>query len=269
MWRSWLIVGIGASLLFGCSSTDEPAEPPARPPGCGHAHNDYEHTRPLVDALEQAFCSIEADIWLVGGELLVAHEENETDPSRTLQGLYLEPLRAEVEGGNLAYLDETPLLFLIDIKTEATATYAALHDVLSGYDDILTVYDGDEVTPGAVTAVISGERDRAAMEGQAKRFAAMDGRLEDLGTGASPALIPLISQSWFFEFLWLGDGDIPPDEAARLSELLEQGHAEQRRFRFWGTPDEQNVWQKLLDAGVDYINTDDLAGFSSFRADYP
>ncbi|HEY3789313.1 MAG TPA: hypothetical protein VGL71_10685, partial [Urbifossiella sp.] len=29
-----------------------------------HAHNDYEHKRPLLDALEQGFCSVEADIWL-------------------------------------------------------------------------------------------------------------------------------------------------------------------------------------------------------------
>ena len=39
-----------------------------------HAHNDYEHKRPLFDALEQGFCSVEADVWLVEGKLLVAHE---------------------------------------------------------------------------------------------------------------------------------------------------------------------------------------------------
>ena len=38
-----------------------------------HAHNDYEHKRPLFDALDRGFCSIEADIYLVGGELLVGH----------------------------------------------------------------------------------------------------------------------------------------------------------------------------------------------------
>src|SRR4030095_12119754 len=39
-----------------------------------HAHNDYEHTRPLLDALEQGFCSVEADIYLIDGELRVAHD---------------------------------------------------------------------------------------------------------------------------------------------------------------------------------------------------
>jgi hypothetical protein len=32
-----------------------------------HAHNDYEHERPLFDALDHNFKSVEADIWLVNG----------------------------------------------------------------------------------------------------------------------------------------------------------------------------------------------------------
>jgi len=27
-----------------------------------HAHNDYLHARPLLDALDHGFCSVEADI---------------------------------------------------------------------------------------------------------------------------------------------------------------------------------------------------------------
>ena len=57
-----------------------------------HAHNDYEHARPLFDALDHGFCSIEADIWLVDDQLLVAHDFDKVSPERTLQGLYLDPL---------------------------------------------------------------------------------------------------------------------------------------------------------------------------------
>src|SRR5204862_3959746 len=58
-----------------------------------HAHNDYEHSRPLLDALDRGFCSIEADVWLVDGRLLVAHDRNAVKAERTLQTLYLDPLR--------------------------------------------------------------------------------------------------------------------------------------------------------------------------------
>ena len=38
-----------------------------------HAHNDYRHGRPLQDALEHGFTSIEADVLLINGELYVGH----------------------------------------------------------------------------------------------------------------------------------------------------------------------------------------------------
>src|SRR5438034_4524920 len=63
----------------------------------GHAHNDYEHKRPLFDALDNGFCSVEADIYLVNGQLLVAHERFQAKPEKTLQSLYLDPLRERVK----------------------------------------------------------------------------------------------------------------------------------------------------------------------------
>src|SRR4051812_12734941 len=53
-----------------------PAEPGPAIPAIGvtmgvlsraHAHNDYEHEHPLLDALEAGFASVEADVWLVDG----------------------------------------------------------------------------------------------------------------------------------------------------------------------------------------------------------
>src|SRR3954467_12818887 len=62
-----------------------------------HAHNDYEHKRPLFDALEHGFCSVEADIYLVDGQLLVAHMRSQVKPERTLEKLYLDPLQERVK----------------------------------------------------------------------------------------------------------------------------------------------------------------------------
>src|SRR3954469_7012674 len=62
-----------------------------------HAHNDYEHARPLAEALEHGFTSVEADIWLVDGQLLVAHDRDKVDTARTLESLYLAPLRKSIQ----------------------------------------------------------------------------------------------------------------------------------------------------------------------------
>jgi hypothetical protein len=231
-----------------------------------HAHNDYEHERPLFDALEQGFASVEADIWLVEGELLVAHDLEDVEPGRTLESLYLDPLRDLVRSqrGYVHPKFKHSLQLLIDIKSEGEATYAALHEVLSRYPDILTVFTAWGVREGAVTAVISGNRPRETVRGQWLRFAGYDGRAADLGVETDPAFAPLISDNWTKLF----GADFSEEDRAKLHDFVSLAHANGQRVRFWATPEDpatrEAVWAELIDAGVDYINTDDLAGLHAY-----
>ncbi|MCY2994623.1 MAG: hypothetical protein NTY19_43195 [Planctomycetota bacterium] len=88
-------------MIAGC-----PGASVAQPLIRAHAHNDYQHSRPLLDALDHGFCSVEADIFLVDGQLLVGHTALELKPQRTLQALYLDPLRHRVQdNGGRVYRD--------------------------------------------------------------------------------------------------------------------------------------------------------------------
>src|SRR2546430_573705 len=159
-----LMLAIGlwdGSLSKSAAASPETNSPP--PLTRAHAHNDYEHTRPLLDALDHGFCSIEADIWLVDGKLLVAHERGNVKPDRTLQALYLDPLRERVR--------------------------------------------------------------------------------------------------------W--NGVMPEETRQRLGKIVTKAHAQGRKVRFWATPDKPEVWAALFDAGVDLINTDDLAGLQKFLLSPP
>src|SRR5437660_5508951 len=93
-------------------------QPPAVVPlRQAHAHNDYEHKRPLFDALDHGFCSVEADIYLEKGQLLVGHTQDDLRPDRTLEKLYLDPLRQRVrDQGGRVYRDGPTLYLLIDVK---------------------------------------------------------------------------------------------------------------------------------------------------------
>ena len=232
-----------------------------------HAHNDYQHERPLLDALDHGFCSIEADIHLVEGELMVAHDRDEVQPGRTLQALYLDPLRARIrQRHGRVYPNGPSVILLIDIKSEAEATYDALRRVLRHYADILTIFTPDALDEGPVTAIISGNRPRATMEAEAVRYAAYDGRLDDLDA-ASPApatFIPLVSSNWFTFARWLGRGAPPEEVLKRLEETVAKAHAQGRKIRFWATSDNPVVWHELYNAGVDLLNADDLDGLRDF-----
>ena len=111
-----------------------------QPLAAAHAHNDYEHDRPLLDALEHGFTSVEADVWLVDGELLVAHDLEDAKPGVTLKSLYLDPLDELVRNhGHSVYPHwDGSLQLLIDIKSEGEATYAAIEQELSEHRDIMS-----------------------------------------------------------------------------------------------------------------------------------
>ncbi len=74
-----------------------PPAPAVVPLPHAHAHNDYAHRRPLLDALAHGFTSVEADVFLVKGELLVGHTWLDLRPGRTLEKLYLAPLARRVK----------------------------------------------------------------------------------------------------------------------------------------------------------------------------
>ncbi|MFR0354233.1 phosphatidylinositol-specific phospholipase C/glycerophosphodiester phosphodiesterase family protein [Streptomyces sediminimaris] len=243
-----------------------------RPLWRAHAHNDYEHPRPLLDALDHRFGSVEADIFLVGDQLLIGHTADDLDPTRTLESLYLDPLAAIVRAnhGSVYRGHHRPLQLLIDIKTEGSSTYLELDRRLRRYRHLFTTYAHGRVHPGAVTNVISGDRAaRTPMEAQSVRRAFYDGRLADLGSAAPASFIPLISDNWQLNFGWLGEGPFPDAERRKLRGILGRAHERGQKVRFWNTPDlagpaRDALWTELLAAGVDYLNTDDLAGLEAF-----
>ncbi len=260
---SRLFSTLAVMMMFaGPLSADEPKPLPR-----AHAHNDYEHKRPLLDALECGFCSVEADIWLVKGQLLVAHTPIDLKNDRTLEKLYLDPLRDRAKANRGAIQPGATFYLMIDIKTDAKETYAALAKVLEGYAEMLTVHRDGKTEPKAVTVVISGNRDRSALAEQKVRYAALDGRPSDLAGDSPVSLVPWISDSWKSHFKWDGTGAMSDDERKKLREFVARAHKQGRKVRFWATPETEAAWKELLAADVDFLNTDKLKELEKFLRD--
>jgi len=228
-----------------------------------HAHNDYEHTHPLFDALEQGFGSIEPDIYLVDGDLLVAHNREDCRPERNLVKLYLDPLKKKFDANKEIIPGLKTLILLVDIKSDAVPTYQTLEKQIEPYKPMLTAFEGDGIKTNAVTIILSGNRPREYLAKQSKRWAAIDGRLPDLDENPPRSLIPLISDNWSAHFGW-SSGALPADQAKRLTDIVAKTHQQGRILRFWATPDREEAWNLLYDAKVDLINTDHLPELAAF-----
>jgi hypothetical protein len=243
-------------------------EKPVVPLTNAHAHNDYEHKRPLLDALDHGFCSIEADVFLVDDRLLVGHTRRDLRPERTLETLYLDPLRQRIQAnGGRVYPKGPSIFLLVDVKSEAKATYAVLDRVLTRYADILSVTRHGKFEAKAVTVVMSGNRDRETMSAQEVRYAGLDGRMGDLDATVPAHLMPWISDRWGSFFRWRGEGPMPAAERARLQDFVRKAHEHGRLLRFWATPERVEVWKELHSQGVDLINTDKLSELQRFLLD--
>lgn len=256
-----LACGLVACSCSGTSSRTDAATPaiaaPRDPALRLHGHNDYLQPVPLKKALELGLGSIEADIYLVDGELRVGHERWQLRPGKTLESLYLDPLRAAAKSGPLR-ADGEPLVLLVDIKADGAKVYRHLREVLATYGDILTRFVDGRIEPGAVTILLSGNRPQATVASETDRYCALDGRMRDL-TGKHPPrvdLVPWVSGSWREISDWTGSDDLMQDELHRVTALLRQAHRQGRKIRFWAAPDRKEAWGAFFDLGIDLICTD-------------
>lgn len=235
-----------------------------------HSHNDYEHTRPLFDALDCNFKSIEADVYLIGDSLFVAHNSEDIKPGRTLRKLYLDPLKKQIEKNKgSVYGNGEEVILFIDIKDDGLKTYQLLDKILQEYKKEISVFENGKKAEKNIMVVVSGNRPFEFMKSQTVRYAGFDGRLEDIDSDIPVSLMPVISDNWAKYFTWDASGNLPQNEKKKLLELARKAKNKGYLLRFWNTPGktaEQRiaVWKEMQDAGVGLIGTDNLKELQAF-----
>ena len=264
-----LIACLLAVALMRSAPGAEPAPP--TPLTHVHAHNDYEHPHPLYDAMACGICSFEADINLVGDELLVAHSRLAVKPGVTLQSLYLDPMRKIInQNAGRLYRNGPPVWLLIDFKSRPGPTYPVLRKILEQYADVLTFWQDGKMHQGAITAILTGDHPSEELVGGEKiRYAAIDGKLDAIQRNPPSDLVPWMSSQWSLTFKWRGRGAMPDAERTKLREIVDKSHQQGRLVRFWGAPDNATAWAELQAAHTDLINTDDLVGVKDFLSSHP
>jgi hypothetical protein len=238
-----------------------------RPLPEAHAHNDYWHIRPLHQALAQGFMSVEADVHLLRGDLLVNHEAVFTRRGRTLEKLYLKPLyELAKSNGFTSVFPNGPEEFVlyIDIKQGCPNICDTLIAQLRKYEEMLTVWDHGQKRTRAVSIIIGACGREAEWLAAPRRWFYFEGNFGALGNPLGPEVIPRLSGSLRGQTKWRGNGPMDPDELLRLRKTIASAHAEGRQVRFWGATNRQKVWELLLNEGADIINVDRLRRFRRF-----
>ncbi|MDP9077316.1 MAG: phosphatidylinositol-specific phospholipase C/glycerophosphodiester phosphodiesterase family protein [Bacteroidota bacterium] len=231
------------------------------------AHNDYFHERPLLDALENGYTNIEADIFLEDDDLIVAHVNPFFGSHRTLESLYLKPLAELIKRNNGQVYKgyNEPVILMIDIKTGADNTYRALKTVLKKYSTIFSSFSHGSVIKGAVTVVLSGHKPYKLIKAEDSRLAFIDEDLQKTAQDTTSTNVYKLSSCKYSRMLsWDGRGKMPENEKIRLCTYVKMAHRFGKKVRLWSSPEKSNVWEQLLNCGVDLINTDKLVTLKDF-----
>jgi alkaline phosphatase len=200
-------------------------------------------SRPFFEAFEAGAASIEADVYLIGNKLFVAHEKSEIDSSRTLENLYLKPLNSVYKKRKNKHIE---LQILIDCKTAGEPTINAVVGLLNKYPMLANSKN--------LRFVISGNRPSPEKYADYPTFIYFDHQsLNDISKADSKK-IALVSFSFSRFSKW--DGNATFEEAEKLKTIIKQVHALGLPIRFWATPDTPLAWENMHRLGVDFINTD-------------
>lgn len=231
-----------------------------------HSHNDYLQNVPFYTAYSARCASIEADIFLVDGELYIAHEAKDINKNRKLRNLYLNPIKEQMEmNGGSGYPDGKSFQLLIDLKTNYKETLKILEQQLLEYRDCFNI----QKNPAAVRIVISGSSPSPEAFSDYADFICFDGNPELNYTPRQSSRVPMISVPFQALTKWNGLGRMVETDYDKVKAMVDKVHAAGKAIRFWGCPDTKTAWNTFMKLGVDYLNTDQPALISDFLERYP
>ena len=237
----------------------------AQRPIAYHSHNDYDRTVPFYEAYSQHCTSIEADVFLQDGEILVAHNRKDVKAERSLRSMYIEPIVRifRENGGKMWKGSDDILQLMVDLKTgESLPGVVALAEE---FPDVFCTENG-------VRIVITGARPEPEDFDKWPSWLWFDGDFKDGKIPYTPdqlKRIALISTD-FRDFArhWNGKGRMVKNEMAAVTGAIEAAHAVGKPIRFWDAPEGTTAYFTLHRLGVDYFNTDHPAKCALFFDDW-
>jgi len=225
----------------------------------GHAHNDYQHRKPLTKALQCGFVSIEADIFYHKDQFKVAHTRSGIRKNKTLEKLYLQPLQALFEQNSSWILPDSAVLDLvIDLKQQWDEhALRALEKHLLSYEHLFVRTKDGQVQQAPIRVFVSGRAVRNLVIQDNPRLFFIEGTINDIGQ--YPEVIVRVRGHFGTHFSKKKKHLQANTE--KLQQLTAQAHQNKQEIRLYAIGRSKKRWDWLANNGIDYLNVDRLSKF--------
>ena len=236
----------------------------AQQPVILHSHNDYNRTAPFWEAYSQHCQSIEADVFLHNGELLVGHEVEDLKPENSFLRLYVDPIvrTFRANGGKMWAGSQDRLMLLVELKS---ATEPTLTEVIGQLEEFPDVF----CSPEGVKVAITGNTPSKDHFRDYPEWVGFDGDIRETYTWAQLERVALVSNSFrMFAKKWNGKGRMIDPELNAVKDAIAKVHSWGKPIRFWEAPEGTTAYFTFWKLGVDIINTDKPAVAHLFFDDW-
>ena len=236
----------------------------AQQPVILHSHNDYNRTAPFWEAYSQHCQSIEADVFLHNGELLVGHEVEDLKPENSFLRLYVDPIvrTFRANGGKMWAGSQDRLMLLVELKSATEPTLTEVIEQLEEFPDVFC-------SPEGVKVAITGNTPSKDHFRDYPEWVGFDGDIRETYTWAQLERVALVSNSFrMFAKKWNGKGRMIDPELNAVKDAIAKVHSWGKPIRFWEAPEGTTAYFTFWKLGVDIINTDKPAVAHLFFDDW-
>ena len=227
-----------------------------------YSHNDYINPHPLRDALGLGYKGVEADIFLVAGELRLGHDRAAAQRGAAFEAQYVAPLESLVTRCRTLTLDGTPFLLTVELKESSQPTFDTLTALLARHPSLFSSDSAEALAPTHAAAAVQVVLVGWYPPGFALASPVPLWRQEHL-RHARPLVItdPAVALISLDYGKTVGQWWVTHDRRQRWLATIRAIKAAYPalRVRVHDVPVDERVYRELLAAGVDLIGTMRLA----------
>lgn len=222
--------------------------------------NDHKRKKPLQEALEAQCAGVSI-------KLKVAKDGSIKCGSETFENLYLKPIQSRIaENQGNAYEGRTEEFFIFaEIDGDSSLAFRSFETLCAAYADILSGLDNGQRRRKAIRIVLSGDVPLHRIAIAQTRYFHVDEDLQKPDARWNGNQVATASIAFSKHYSWNGEGNMPNMQYMSIMGQVKNAHKVGRLVRLSAIPESLNAFSILDGTGADFLEVDDLKGFTTYR----
>jgi hypothetical protein len=218
--------------------------------------NDHTRKKPLFEAIDAGFVGVTLEVQVNKAGYLVCGKNRFSEQ-------YLTPLKSRIEAQNgwvyTDYINE--FLIILDFQSDSNNCYKAFLSEIEPYHSIITYYENNKRVKRGIKLILTGNVPKNEILKSSLRYCTLDEQINKLNTEIESNFVSMATLNFKKIFDWKGEGSMPNMQYHGYSTYVKLAHKIGRTVRVKKTPENDNAFGIISEAGADFIEVEDIGGY--------